>query len=230
MYTQARKDLNAIDANYGSTNTNSSETNSKTDEVEPLFSLVLMDSNSEMTFSSISKKFHPKLHLDFLLKRIYYEIKKKLLKINEEGSQQLWMYSGASRSVISTTSPIRKHLKNACPVQGSCSIGDGTPLQYIEKGFFNNSIDATVVKELRYDLFSSVSAAKQGYTSIIDYDLETGEKHSYMVDKQTGNIIPLIERGKEILEVPLQLMIPNYSAEGDTTDKETILYAFDIIK
>ena len=87
-----------------------------------------------------------------------------------------------------------------------------------------------MVKELRYDLFSSVSAAKQGYTSIIDYDLETGENHSYMVDKQTGNIIPLIERGKRILEVPLQLMIPNYSAEGDTTDKETILYAFDIIK
>ncbi len=118
---------------------------------------------------------------------------------------QLWMYfdSGASRSVISPTSPIREHLTKSRPIQGACSIGDGTPLEYIEKRLFNDTIDTTVVKNLRYDLFSSVSAAKLGLTSIIDYDMETGENNSYMVDKITGNIIPLVERGQGILEVPL---------------------------
>jgi hypothetical protein len=114
----------------------------------------------------------------------------------DEQLPQLWMYfdSGASRSVISPTSPIREHLTQSRPIQGACSIGDGTPLEYIEKGLYNNTIDTTVVRDLRYGLFSSVSAAKLGLTSIIDYNTETGENNSYMVDKLTGNIIPLVER------------------------------------
>ena len=85
----------------------------------------------------------------------------------------MYFDSGASRSVISPTSPIRQHLTQSRPVVGSCSIGDGTPLEYIEKGTFNNTIDTTVVQNLKYDLFSSVSAAKLGLTSIIDYDVAT---------------------------------------------------------
>jgi len=99
-------------------------------------------------------------------------------------------------------------------VAGSCSIGDGTPLEYIEKGMFNNTIDTTVVRNLKYDLFSSVSAAKLGITSIIDYDVLTGTNNSYMVDKLTGNIVPLVERGQGILEVPLQLMTPRITQDG----------------
>jgi hypothetical protein len=119
-------------------------------------------------------------------------------------------------------------------VQGSCSIGDGTPLEYIEKGLLNNTIDTTVVKNLRYDLFSSVSAAKLGLTSIIDYDLETGENNSYMIDKQTGNIIRLVERGQGILEVPLRFMtpriIPGELGDSSIVSGEIALYAFDILK
>jgi hypothetical protein len=80
----------------------------------------------------------------------------------------MYFDSGASRSVISPTSPIRAHLTRSHPVQGSCSIGDGTPLEYIEKGLLHDTIDTTVVNNLRYDLFSSVSAAKIGLTSVID--------------------------------------------------------------
>ena len=73
--------------------------------------------------------------------------------------------------MISTESPIRKHLKALVPAYGSCSIGNGTPLQYIEKGTVYDNLEITVVQDLKYDLFSSVNAAKNGLTSIIDYDL-----------------------------------------------------------
>jgi hypothetical protein len=162
-------------------------------------------------------------------------MKKKavLQALQENKSPQLWMYfdSGASRSVISTTSPIRQHLTQTHSVDGSCSIGDGTPLEYIEKGLFNNTIDTTVVLNLRYDLFSSVSAAKQGLTSVIEYNMETGGNNSYMVDKHTGNIIPLIERGQGILEVPLQLMLPRDNLPTSIlATPETIIYTFDILQ
>ncbi len=95
---------------------------------------------------------------------------------------------------------------------------------------FNNTIDTTVVRNLRYDLFSSVSAAKQGLTFIIDYNMATGENNSYMVEKHTGNIIPLIERGQGILEVPLQLMTPRAQTDDNAlVTSETILYVYDIL-
>jgi hypothetical protein len=65
-----------------------------------------------------------------------------------------------------------------------------------------------VVKDLKYDLFSSVSAAKLGLTSVIDFDLATGENHSYTIDQLNGNVTPLVERGRGILELPLHLMLP----------------------
>ncbi len=58
-----------------------------------------------------------------------------------------------------------------------------------------DNLDITVVRDLKYDLFSSVSAAKQGLTSIIDYDSVTGQNNSYTIDKATGSITPLVERG-----------------------------------
>jgi hypothetical protein len=138
------------------------------------------------------------------------EAKLALLHAKRNHEKDLWMYfdSGASRSVISTTSPIRKHLTALTPTYGSCSIGNGTPLQYIEKGLITDNLEITVVNDLKFDLFSSVNAAKQGLTSIIDYDLKTGKNNSYTLDKITGSVTPLIERGKGILELPLHLMIP----------------------
>jgi hypothetical protein len=133
------------------------------------------------------------------------------IKTSKNTSQEeIWMYfdSGASRSVISPNSPIRSQLHAVTPAYGSCSIGDRTHLQYIEKGHVNTNLEITVVKDLKYDLFSSVSAAKQGLTSIIDFGLQTGQNNSYTIDKTTGIVTPLVERGKGILELPLHLMLP----------------------
>jgi hypothetical protein len=87
----------------------------------------------------------------------------------------MYFDSDASRSVITETSPIRKHLHAIQPTYGSCSNGDGTPIQYIEKGNITDNLEITVIKGLKYDLFSSVSAAKQGLTSIIDFELDSGK-------------------------------------------------------
>jgi transposase InsO family protein len=54
-----------------------------------------------------------------------------------------------------------------------------------------------------------VNAAKQGLTSIIDNDLHTWQNRSFTIDKLTGQITPLVERGKGILELPLHLMLPS---------------------
>jgi hypothetical protein len=132
----------------------------------------------------------------------------KIKSAKDNRKEELWINfdSGASRSVITESSPIRNHLHAITPAYGSCSIGDGTPLQYMEKGNVTDNLEITVVKDLKYDLFSSVSAAKQGLTSIIDFDLNSGQNNSYTIDKLTGAIIPLVERG--ILELPLHLMLP----------------------
>jgi hypothetical protein len=137
----------------------------------------------------------------------------QLAKITKKNIRhdELWMYfdSGASRSVISTTPPVRQHLQAIGPAYGSCSIGDGRPLHYLEKGHITDSLEVTVVSDLKYDLFSSVSAAKQGLSSVIDYDLDTGQNRSFTIDKLTGHVTPLVERGKGILELPLHLMLPS---------------------
>ncbi len=142
--------------------------------------------------------------------KVKRELEEKLASLKGTTEPELWMYfdSGASRSVISTESPIRKHLKDVRPAYGSCSVGNGTPLQYIETGKVKDTVEVTVVADLKYDLFSSVSAAKQGLTSIIDYDLKTGKNNSFTIDKVSGSITPLIERGKGILELPLHIMLP----------------------
>ncbi len=117
------------------------------DTGEPSGALVLMDSSPDVTLSNIGATFNPDIHLHFLTnKKIHCELKRKqeqLQKLQDDHLPQLWMYfdSGASRSVISPTSPIRSHLTQIRPVEGSCSIGDGTPLEYIEKGLFNNTLD-----------------------------------------------------------------------------------------
>jgi hypothetical protein len=99
--------------------------------------MVLMDTSDDMSLSLIKTKFNPKAHLHFLTNdKIKKVIANKLAAIKDNHKQELWMYfdSGASRSVISTTSQIRDYLQDVIPTTGSCSIGNGTPLKYIEKG------------------------------------------------------------------------------------------------
>ncbi len=184
---------------------------------------VLMDTATDTSFL-LKPNCDSEVDVHFLRNsKITKELEDKLarLKVQQAHGKDLWMYfdSGASRSVISTTSPIRKHLKALTPTYGSCSIGNGTPLQYLEKGLVKDNLEITVVNDLKYDLFSSVNAAKQGLTSVIDYDLKTGKNNSYTIDKVTGSVTPLIERGKGILELPLHLMLPTEVCLALTSDK-----------
>jgi hypothetical protein len=170
---------------------------------------VLIDTVTDTSFL-LKPNCDSNINLDFLDNpKVNKELQDKLAQLQNHkvSDGELWMYFGASRSVISTVSPIRKHLKGLMPAYVSCSIGNGTPLQYIEKGQVKENLDITVVEDLKYDLFSSVSAAKQGLTSIIDFDLKTGKNNSYTIDKTNGCITPLIERGRGILELPLHLML-----------------------
>jgi hypothetical protein len=69
--------------------------------------------------------------LDFINSiKVKKELEEKLSSLQGTTAPELWMFfdSGASRSVISTESPIRKHLKEIRPAYGSCSVGNGTPL------------------------------------------------------------------------------------------------------
>ena len=186
---------------------------------------VLVDTKADTSFL-LKPNCDPKIdmrHLDHSRIRSQLAIQLDKIKANKNVGEELWMYfdSGASRSVISTTSPIRQHLQAIGPAYGSCSIGDGTPLHYLEKGHVMDNLEITVVDSLKYDLFSSVHAAKQGLTSIIDFDLETGENNSFTIDKLTGNVTPLVERGKGILELPIHMMLPTQACVSITSDKIT---------
>ena len=116
--------------------------------------LVLWDREADMSLTFLKPNLNPafKMDLDFLSSpKIKEEIEIKLAKIKAIGKQckpELWMYfySGASRSVISTNSPIRRHLKEITPATGSCSVGNGTPLQYIEKGTIEESLESQLSK------------------------------------------------------------------------------------
>jgi transposase InsO family protein len=125
-----------------------------------------------------------------------------------KGEKELWMFldSGASRSVIGEKSPLMPHLYNLRETNGSCNIGNGTKLQYLQKGFITDENELTVVQDLQYDLYSAVSAAKRGISCILDYN-DNGENQSYLLCKKTGVVTPLIERKKGILEIPLHLYI-----------------------
>jgi hypothetical protein len=189
-------------------------------------SVLFTDAHADATFL-VAPSCDPVVQMDHLYHpKIKKELEVQLARIqgNKNSKEELWMYfdSGASRSVISTTSPIRQHLQLIGPAYGSCSIGDGTPLNYLEKGSVKDNLEITVVDKLKYDLFSSVNAAKQGLTSIIEFDFDTEKNNSFTIDKFTGNITPLVERGKGILELPLlHLMLPAKACVSIAPDKET---------
>jgi hypothetical protein len=132
---------------------------------------VLVESSTDMSFIAAPNRSQVITTDHLSSPTIKSQLKTQLDKIKTSKAnslEELWMYfdSGASRSVISPNSPIRSQLQAVTPAYGSCSIGDGTPLQYIEKGNVRDNLEITVVKDLKYDLFSSVNAAKQGLTSL----------------------------------------------------------------
>ena len=152
------------------------------------------------------------------------EKRRQLQAQNENGEEGLWMYldSGASRSVIQENSPIRSHLLNVKETSGSCSVGNGANLKYLERGTINSNNEVTVVKDLKYDLYAAVAAAKRGVTCVLDYNSK-GENQSYLLCKKSGIITPLIERRKGILEVPVHLYVDKAESGLIARDKHLTL-------
>ncbi len=149
------------------------------------------------------------------LLKIYSQVKhktKKLLEIDSKGIPGQWMFfdSGASRSVINSESPLRSLLSRVEPTTGSCTVGSGVKLPYIESGILMDHNPVTVVEGLRFDLYSAVAAAKQGTSAVIDFDLAKGENMNFTFCKQTGEASPLIERKQGVPEIPMHL----YMAEA----------------
>jgi hypothetical protein len=99
---------------------------------------VLVDSNVDASFL-LRPNCNATAKTDHLYNPIIKkELETQLAKINKTKSnsqEELWMYfdSGASRSVITETSPIRSHIQAIKPTYGPCSIGDGTPLHPIHR-------------------------------------------------------------------------------------------------
>ena len=152
------------------------------------------------------------------------EKRRHLRAQKENGEEGLWMYldSGASRSVIQENSPIRSHLSNVKETSGSCSVGNGANLKYLERGTINSNNEVTVVKDLKYDLYAAVAAAKRGVTCVLDYNSK-GENQSYLLCKTSGIITPLIERRKGILEVPVHLYVDKAESGLIARDKHLSL-------
>ncbi len=91
-------------------------------------------------------------------------------------------------------------------------MGNGASLQYLEKGFVTNGNEVTVVKDLQFDLYAAVAAAKRGVSCILDFNSK-GENQSYLLCKKSGSVTPLIERKSGILEIPVHLC-QNIGATG----------------
>ena len=157
------------------------------------------------------------------LKQQFDDKLKELKEKKANGETGLWMYldSGASRSVIQEQSPIRQHLTNVSATIGSCNVGNGAKLKYLERGTITQNNEVTVVKDLKYDLYAAVAAAKRGVSCVLDYN-SNGDNQSYLLCKKSGTITPLIERRNGILEVPIHLYVNKNETGLIAKDKEEL--------
>jgi hypothetical protein len=158
--------------------------------------------------------------LDYVsLPKIYAQIKSKIRQVQDlenKGQKGNWMFydSGASRTVIQSDSPLRSLLTQVKPTTGSCTVGSGIQLPYLESGVLMEHNPVTVVDGLHFDLYSAVSSAKRGISAVIDFDLKTGVNKSFTFCKQTGEVFSLIERKQGVLELPLHLAINRNGTAG----------------
>ena len=172
--------------------------------VQPVLSADEGGPGCDFSFNAWTLKDRPKIKLQLAEK--IQDLKERTAK----GDTGIWMFldSGASRSVIQEKSPIRALLSNVSDTQGSCNVGNGASLKYLEKGMLTKNNEVTVVQELKYDLYAAVAAAKRGISCVLDFDTN-GTNQSFLIDKKSGIVTPLIERRKGILEVPVHLYTNN---------------------
>jgi hypothetical protein len=99
-------------------------------------------------------------------------------------------------------------------------VGNGAKLKYLERGIITQNNEVTVVKDLKYDLYAAVAAAKRGVSCVLDFS-PNGKNQSYLLCKKSGSITPLIERKNGILEVPIHLYVDKNEKGLISTDKST---------
>ena len=121
--------------------------------------------------------------------QINRQLDKKIQELEErktKGEKGLWMFldSGASRSVIQENSPIRKHLINVSEANGSCNVGNGANLKYLQKGIITKNNEVTVVKDLKYDLYAAVAAAKRGVSCVLDFSATAKTEATYCAKRR----------------------------------------------
>jgi hypothetical protein len=126
----------------------------------------------------------------------------------------MYFGSGASRTVIQQDSPLHSHLTDVIPAKGSCTIGNGDKLSYVETGTITTNNVATVVEGLEFDLYYAVDAAKRDVSAVIDFDPETGENRSFTYCKHTREMSTLMERRHGALEVPVHLLLSRQNTVG----------------
>lgn len=126
--------------------------------------------------------------------------------------------SGCNRNLLcATTSPLLPYLANRRPAPtGSVTVGGGRRLCYREQGELCG-VTFTTVPDLHYDLFSATAAAKRGVTSVIDYS-PSGDNRSYLWDKRSGNITPLLEHDNTgLLYIPMNFFLPSSSRSSSAS-------------
>ena len=127
-------------------------------------------------------------------------------KLQSAGASQHELFlvhdSGATRCLLcATSSPLLPYLKNRRPAPpGFVTVGGGRRLPYCELGEIGG-VTFTTVNDLRYDLYSAVSAAKRGVKTVIEYD-QYGKNRSHLCDRKSGNVTPLVERNG-MLAIPM---------------------------
>ena len=134
---------------------------------------------------------------------------RELASIPRGGARGLYLVhdSGATRNLLcGSSSALLPYLTNRRPSPpGSVIVGGGRHLPYKEEGEIMG-ITFTTVEDLHYDLYSAISAAKRGVSSIIDYDETSGKNQSFLYDKKNRVATPLIERSG-MLEIPVHLFL-----------------------
>ncbi len=205
------------------TSENAVDEQSSTSLLLPAFCSKPQPDGNHTLFAGNDDKVTEEHALSFLdrvsLPKIYAQVKQKnrqLLDHEEKGLAGQWMFydSGASRTVIQADSPLRPLLTQVQPTSGSCTVGSGVKLPYVESGVLLKHNPVTVVDGLHFDLYSAVASAKRGISAVIDFDLKTGANRSFTYCKQTGEAFPLVERKQGVLELPMHLALNRDDTTG----------------
>jgi hypothetical protein len=136
--------------------------------------------------------------------------------------------SGATRCLLcASSSPLLPYLQNRRrSPPGFVTVGGGRRLPYFEEGELAG-VTFTTVKDLKYDLYSAVCAAKRGVRTVIEFDAN-GANRSHLYDKRSRTVTPLVERGG-MLEIPMEGFLTSSPMGLAATVSDSFALAHDVL-